>query len=149
MGIPTYFQDPVTTAARNAEYTGNPLTDVPGDGTYDDPYLGCNAAGSNAPGIGINIIATPGSGGGDVTDHWTIPDQHGAARNPQDSQHIGHDGLGEGDSGVGDTPINAWDVADLNDTCVLTVLATGWVRTAVAQGGNPGGGNGGNTGECP
>ncbi|GAF77044.1 unnamed protein product, partial [marine sediment metagenome] len=41
-------------AARNAEYTDTPFTDIEGDGSYDDPYLGMNRGGSCAPGIGIN-----------------------------------------------------------------------------------------------
>lgn len=84
---------------------------------WDD---GGNKAGSNACGIGIAI------GGYDATDYWTIPDQHGVARDPQDSQHIG-----EG-TGPGTVPINTTDGTDVNDTCSLADLATGWVNNEVA-----------------
>ena len=78
---------------------------------------GGNKAGSNACGLGINV------GGGDVTNSWTIPDQFGVARDPQQSQHIGQ-GLGN---------INVTDNAlEVNDTVSLTVLATGWVQNTVA-----------------
>lgn len=82
---------------------------------------GGNKAGSNACGLGINVA------GGDVTGDWTVPDQHGVARDPQDSQHIG-----EG-TGPGTVPITPWTVdgVDLNDTVSLTVLATGWVRNLI------------------
>ena len=49
----TYFVDSTLVTARNAEYAGDPLTDT-GDGTFADPRLGCNEAGSCASGIGIN-----------------------------------------------------------------------------------------------
>lgn len=39
---------------RNSEYTGTPFTDDEGSGTYADPRLGCNKAGSNAPFIGVS-----------------------------------------------------------------------------------------------
>ena len=113
-------------AARDAQYTGTPLTDVAGDGSYNT-YLGGNRAGSNAPGIGI---AT--ANGQCKLGDWSVLDQHGAARDPQDSQHIGGSGLGDGTEGLTtETPINAWDVADLNDTFSLTVEATGWVQNEV------------------
>ena len=49
----TYFVDSTLVTARNAEFTGTPLTDT-GAGTFADPRLGCNDAGSCAPGLGIN-----------------------------------------------------------------------------------------------
>ena len=48
-----YHVDSAEVTARNAEYTGTPLTDT-GAGTLADPRLGCNDAGSCAPGIGVN-----------------------------------------------------------------------------------------------
>jgi hypothetical protein len=129
---PTYFLDATAVAARDAEYTGTPCTDVSGDGSYADPYLGCNRAGSNAPGIGINASPTEAASNGAVNaNEWTVLDQHGAARAPQDGQHIGDTGLGAGDAGVGSVPINVWNPADMNNTCVLSDLAVGWVNTAV------------------
>lgn len=130
---PTYFLDGTAVAARDAQYTGTPCTDTTGDGSYNT-YLGCNRAGSCAPGIGVNPSTTPGSSDGGVdANAWTVLDQDGAARNPQDSAHIGLTGLGSGGSGKGTVPINIMDSAtpDVNNTCVLTVLATGWVNTAV------------------
>jgi len=115
-------------AARDAEYTGTPLTDPPGDGTTADPYLGGNRAGSNAPGIGIATA----NGQCKLSD-WTVADQHEAARDPQDSQHIGGSGLGAGTEYLTtETPINAILAADVNDTFSLTVEATGWVKNVVA-----------------
>lgn len=114
MANATFFLDPTTVTAREAEV---PNADFAG---------GCNRGGSNAPGVGINI------GGGDVTNDWTIPDQHGVARNPQDSQHLGN-GNNAGVEGPGTVPINATDnVAEFNDTVSLTVLATGWVQNPIA-----------------
>ena len=122
-----YTLNATAVAARDAEYPGTPLTDTTGDGTTTNPYLGCNRAGSNAPGIGI---AT--ANGQCKLDDWTILDQHGAARNPQDSQHIGGSGLGDGTEGLTtETTINAITGADVNDTFSLTVEATGWVKNAV------------------
>lgn len=98
--LPTFQNNATTVTARNAEYTGDPLDDGDGDGTASDPYLGCNRAGSCAPGIGINT--------GNIDpklEDWSIEDQDEAVRIPQDSQHIGGDGLGAGDATV--NPINA------------------------------------------
>lgn len=50
---PTYFVDSALVTARNAEYSGDPLSDT-GAGTFADPRLGCNDAGSCAMGIGVN-----------------------------------------------------------------------------------------------
>ena len=102
----TYQLNATSVTARNAEYTGTPLSDVDGDGSYNS-YLGCNRAGSNAPGIGIctNQIDPK-------LEDWSVLDQSAAARAPQDSQHIGGDGLGAGDASV--NPLNA--VIDPNGT---------------------------------
>ena len=114
MANATYFLDPTTVTAREAEV---PNADFAG---------GLNRGGSNAPGVGINID------GGDVTNDWTIPDQHGVARAPQDSQHLGN-GDNAGVEGPGTVPINVTDNdAEFNDTCSLTDLATGWVQDVVA-----------------
>ena len=69
--------------ARDAEYNGTPFSDTVGDGTTTNPYLGCNRAGSNAPGIGINTGAIDPK-----LDDWTVLDQAEAARTPQQSMHI-------------------------------------------------------------
>ena len=142
---PTYFLDPADVTARNAEYTGTPFTDTTGDGTYATPYLGVNRGGSNAPGIGMNPSTTPGASDGAVdANDWTVLDQAGAARNPQDGQQIGGSGFVDrssvaydssgGAAGAGTVPFNIMDAAtpDTNNTCVLTNLAVAWVTTAFA-----------------
>ena len=134
----TFFQDPALVTSRNSELTGTPMSDVSGDGTYADPYLGCNRAGSCAPGIGI------GTGAGPITDtgvalqgdpnSWTLNDQFGDGRTPQVGQHIG-DGTGvtAAAPSKGTDPVNVFDVesSDFNDTVDLNATATGWVRTTV------------------
>ena len=113
--LPTFQNNATTVTARNAEYTGDPLDDVDGDGSFAVPYGGCNRAGSCAPGIGINT--------GNIDpklEDWSIADQAEAVRIPQDSQHIGGDGLGAGDAT--NNPINAVvdpygvTAIDFNDT---------------------------------
>lgn len=114
--LATYQLTGATVTARNAEYTGTPFTDS-GAGTFADPTLGCNRAGSCASGLGINT--------GNIDpklEDWSILDQAGAARVPQDSQHLGGDGLGDGDATV--NPINAIQGSDINDTLsYITALA--------------------------
>lgn len=130
---PTYFQDATAVAARDAEYTGTPCSDVDGDGTTANPYLGCNRAGSSAPGVGINVSPTPAASDGDVhPPNWTLEDQHEVARAPQDGAHLGNTGLAGGTAGVGTVPINIFAPADDNNTCVLADVAVGWVNTVVA-----------------
>ena len=97
--LATYQLNAASVTARNAEYTGTPFTDIPGDGSYADPVLGGNKAGSCAPGIGIATANIEPK-----LDDWTVLDQAEAIRVPQDSQHIGGDGLGDGDATV--NPIN-------------------------------------------
>jgi hypothetical protein len=113
------------------------LTDPPGDGTYIDPYLGGNRAGSNAPGIGI---AT--ANGQCKLDDWTIEDQHEAARAPQDSQCIGglpfsdyaNDyPLSGGTEGLTtEEPVRAILGADVNDNFSLVTEGAGWIKNVVA-----------------
>ena len=91
---------------RDAEYAGTPFA-----------AEGGNRGGSCAPGIGIATA----NGECKLSD-WTVLDQFGNARDPQNSQHIG----------AAAANINVEDGADLNDTVSLTVQATGWVRNAVA-----------------
>ncbi len=124
----SFTLDATAESTRNGEYaSGTPLSDTTGDGTTDNPYIGCNRAGSNAPGIGIATA----NGQCKLSD-WTILDQRGVARDPQDSQHIGGNGLGAGTQGVvTQVPVLAIAGADVNDTFSLTVEATGWVKNAV------------------
>ncbi len=118
--IPHYQLNAASVTARNAEYGGTPLTDIDGNGNYNT-YLGCNRAGSNAPGIGIcPDVPNP------KTDDWSTLDQAGAARDPQDSQHIGGNGLGAGDAT--NNPLNAIvdqnGTPDFNDTWTFEVAAS-------------------------
>lgn len=123
----TFTLNATAVAARDAEYANTPLTDPPGDGTFADPYLGGNRAGSNAPGIGINT----GNVDPKVPD-WTTTDQHAAARSPQDSQHIGGSGLGAGTVGLTtETPICTVNGADVNNTLSFSVADTAAVADAV------------------
>ena len=111
----TFFQNQTAVTARKLD---SPAAD------FDD---GCNMAGSCAPGVGI------GTGAGGVTPpSWSLADQDSDPRTPQDSQHIGGSGLGDGVTGKGTVPINVTDNdADHDDTVSLNVLATGWVKDAV------------------
>ena len=82
--LPTYFLDSGAVTARNAEYPGTPFTDT-GGGTYSNPWLGCNRAAGNAPGIGIATgVVNP-----KASDWPAVADT--AAH---ESQHIGEDGAG-------------------------------------------------------
>lgn len=97
LNIPTNCASLTAITERNAEYAGSPFTDAPGDGTFADPYLGVNRAGSNAPGIGIATgqvylsAAQIVAGGVDQRpQEWTEEDQGENARIPQDSGLIGH-----------------------------------------------------------
>lgn len=130
--------------ARNAEYTGTPFTDAPGDGTYADPYLGMNRAGGSNPGLGINTssiyqTAADLAANGPIYSGWTTLDQAGAARTPQDSQTLG--GIVDAappyagvpyptPAQVGVFPVTFTDGADINDTANFVVA-----DTAAAPGG--------------
>ena len=77
----TYGRRAATITAREAEV---PLAD------FDN---GMNLAASNAPGIGIcTDVIDP------KLDDWTVLDQAGNARTPQNTQHLGGNGLGAGDA---------------------------------------------------
>jgi|GEM_PF-3816148 len=97
VNLATYHQDQVTKSARETQV---PNADFDG---------GANKAGSCAPGIGINtgsVNTKPQS--------WSVLDQAGNDRDPQDSQHIGGDGLNGGNQAV--EPLRAVQGADVNDT---------------------------------
>ena len=114
--VATFFQDQAIKTARSAEVS-----------VLADWDSGLNRGGSCAPGVGI------GTGNGEnKLDDWTLLDQTGAARNPQDSQHIGNGGV-TGTPGPGTVPINVYDAdaTDYNDTVSLTNISTGWIRNAV------------------
>lgn len=85
---------------------------------------GCNWAGSNAPGIGINMEIPNLSG---EPQQFTLLDQTGAARDPQVSAQIGveeGDAIRFGVNGPGDGTFTPEANAD------LLSLATGWAAAA-------------------
>ncbi len=100
--LPTYLLNANSVSARSAQV---PNADFSG---------GMNKGGSNAPGIGINT--------GNIDpklDNWSVLDQAGDIRNPQDSQHIGGDGLTDG--GQAKSAINVIQGADVNDSVSFIV----------------------------
>ena len=141
---PTLFVDGTAVTARALENTG---------ASFD---TGGNIAGSNSPGIGINL------GGGALPDkdtditgwNWTLTDQDEDARTPQVGQVIGGAGFvdratpdpdwpssggaeGKGTAGInlGVNPDNV-EGEPVNDTAItvgatvqVVSLAAGWVAT--------------------
>lgn len=101
---------------------------------------GMNAGGSCAPGIGIATDVPDLTGD---PESWTLLDQFGNPRTPQDSQQIGGDGFSDfatnyplsgGVEGPGTEPIFVIDPASQDGTgagaslgnATLADLATGW-----------------------
>jgi len=120
MNQPTYYFDQPAAAVRIAE--------VP-NAAFGN---GVNAGGSNAPGIGI-ATAQPDLTGN--PESWTLLDQYGDARTPQNSQPIGGSALGGGVSGkpagraviVSDSDAQVGDGAPVDlGAATLADLATGW-----------------------
>ena len=69
------------------------ILDTNGNGFYNT-FLGCNAVGSNGPGIGVaNNRVTYLSGTDDSPEKWTTEDQWEDAREPQYGGVIGHSGF--------------------------------------------------------
>jgi hypothetical protein len=81
---PTFYIEDATVTTRSGE--------VP-DASFDN---GMNFGASNAPGVGINIGVADLPG---TDEEFTLLDQRGLARDPQTSQHIGGNGLGDGVTG--------------------------------------------------
>lgn len=132
----TFFED--TANQRNSEYPGTPFTDVVGDGTYNT-YLGVNAAGCCAPGIGINTgdYVTGGTDtGADGADaSWSLREQGRRAKNgsgPDGTTQTPAARANESSEQIGQSPgtINAVQGTDRNDTLAM-VRTTG----SVAPGG--------------
>jgi hypothetical protein len=127
----TYFIDAAAQAARALE---TPLASF---------LNGMNLGGSNAPGIGINMLEGAVVG---TPEQFTLLDQRGLPRAAQISQHIGGSGLGDGTTGFlpegtvryGDSPTQAAKDADtaLDGTIVslgnsaLPTIEGGWVLGA-------------------
>ncbi len=133
--LPTFTLPAAAVTARNAEYTGTPFTDQEGSNTFADPVLGCNKAGSNACGLGINTGNVDPS-----LDSWSVlggPLLNYAARVKQYSQPIGGTGLGAGTQGIASlTPIKAVRGADINDDVGFVVATIAAVNGAVADAGS-------------
>jgi hypothetical protein len=97
---------------------------------FDD---GLNLGASNAPGIGISTgVVNP-----KLTD-WTVEDQFGVAREPQQSQHLGITGLQDGS----DNPLLGYAVqaadyeaVDINDELHFIEASIAAVPGADAGGG--------------
>jgi hypothetical protein len=95
--------------------------DVP-EASWSD---GVNRGASNTCGIGI-----ASANGECKLEDWTLLDQHGDARTPQMSQHIGGGGLGGGDRES--YQINAQNAGDDNsEAFALNTVAEGWEVVAV------------------
>lgn len=124
---PTAFFDTVTGPIRVAETIAGQFA------------KGTNVGASNSPGIGIadaGNVATQNLA--ESLPQWTLLDQHGAARAPQNGQLIGGNGLGVGVTGLGTLPIgmvtnNASGDGSGVTTGVATLadLAVGWTAVAV------------------
>lgn len=120
MNQPTYYFDVPASVVR--------IPEVPAASFVN----GMNAGGSNAPGIGIatdepNLTGEP--------QGWTLLDQYGDARTPQNSQPIGGSALGDGISGkpagraiiVSDSDAQVGDGVPVDlGSAQLPDLATGW-----------------------
>ena len=106
------------TVYRSAAAAGARASEVPNASWTD----GMNWAGSNAPGIGINMEVPDLVG---EAQQFTLADQAGADRDPQLSAHLGitPTGIEFGENGGGDGSFT------VEDTASLTVLATGWAAT--------------------
>jgi hypothetical protein len=95
--LPSYSLNATSVTARQGE---TPNADWDG---------GLNRGGGNNMGVGINT--------GDVNpkaQDWSLNDQNGAARDPQNSQHIGGSGLDDGDQVT--NAVRAIQSGDVNDT---------------------------------
>ena len=122
---PTFYIEDATVTVRAAE--------VP-DASFAN---GLNMGGSCAPAIGVAIGETDLVGS---DDQFTLLDQREAARNPQTSQHIGGNGLGDGVSGIlpegsvrAGVPSTNGDgsITGAQENIALQTLAAGWVAPAV------------------
>ena len=139
--LPTNCASLTAITERNAEHvdigeTADPFTDVPGDGSYDVPYLGMNRAGGSNPGVGICtglIYQTAAElAAGELFSGWTELDQDEVARIPQDSQLIG--GIAEAETAVANEPNPPFPVvtvpvtittgADINNTANFVIADT-------------------------
>ena len=138
--LPTNCASLVAITERNLEIADTPFTDLPGDGTFGDPYLGMNRAGGCNPGIGIctGIVyqtAAEVAAGPEIFSGWTELDQDEAARIPQDSQLIGGIAVAADPDDVNGftvtvVPITTTVGADINDTANLVIADTAAVAGA-------------------
>ena len=136
--LPTYGLSTTAQTARNAEYTDTPFTDVAGDGSFADPYLGVNAGGSNAPGLGIATGIVEAATTATIGQDWSLLDQFATQRVPQQTEHLG--GINDAEDVTLDPPFtpDAYPVkviqgADVNDTVNFVVADTAAVDGAIAD----------------
>ena len=118
---PTFYKDTVAVTARESE--------VP-DASFTN---GLNAGAACAPGVGIDIAG--GAVSGDATS-FTLLDQAGAVRVPQDSAQLGSiprpiltatnqtQAAKDADSALDGEPV-------ITGTANLQTLGAGWVDTAI------------------
>lgn len=116
MAQPATFIDVTARAARTSEVSGA-------------SFLNGMNNGSCQPGIGIsggpvNLAGSP--------EQFTLSDQNGATRTPQDGQSIG--GIALGDGAITNQPIDLVDAADNSGDGTVTVDGTGATLTTLAAG---------------
>lgn len=120
---PTYFVDDSVVTIRAAEVPAASFT------------TGMNNGGSNACGIGINMLAGAVVG---TPEQFTLLDQRGLARAAQISQFIGGEPLGAGQSGFLPEDVIRYGVPSTTgdgaitptNSATLTDLAVGWTAAA-------------------
>ena len=119
MSLPIYGRNEAAITAREAQV---PLAD------FDD---GCNLPASNAPGIGIGGRPNP------KLSDWTLLDQHQTGRIPQETQHIGINGIEEGsDNTLLGYPVQVivYETADINNEMHFTEATAAAVPGAIYDG---------------
>ncbi len=96
---PTIYRNTTTISTREGQVTNASFTN------------GMNYGASNACGIGIATgVLNP------KESDWTLEDQHENARDPQISQYIGGNGLGDGDDSTGNISVVVTQETNVNDT---------------------------------
>lgn len=118
MSLPIYGRNEAAITAREAQV---PLAD------FDD---GCNLPASCAPGIGIGGRPNP-----KLTD-WTLLDQAQVARTPQETQHIGANGIEGGSTTNPAYPVQVivYETADINNEMHFTEATAAAVPGALYDG---------------
>lgn len=108
MTNPSYLLDETSVAARASEVPNASFAN------------GMNAGASNAPGVGINAGVANIAG---TDEQFTLLDQAGAARTPQDSQQIGTTAV---PVKIGTNHADGTGVTTDTGDATLVSLAAGW-----------------------